>query len=40
LLRADSFLELRMNPERLTDEIGAFVDQCWKPAARRRAAAA
>jgi pimeloyl-ACP methyl ester carboxylesterase len=40
LLRADSFLELRMTPERLTDEIGGFVEECWKPAARRRRAVA
>jgi pimeloyl-ACP methyl ester carboxylesterase len=40
LLRADSFLELRMTPERLTDEIGGFIAECWKPAARRRAVAA
>ncbi|WP_035125755.1 alpha/beta fold hydrolase [Conexibacter woesei] len=40
LLRADSFLELRMTPERLTDEIGGFIAECWKPAARRRRAVA
>lgn len=47
LLNADSILELRTHPERLTGEIAAFVDACWKtrtttrrPAARRRAAAA
>ncbi|HEY4094592.1 MAG TPA: alpha/beta hydrolase, partial [Baekduia sp.] len=31
LLRADSLLELRLSPERLTDEIGGFLDDCWKP---------
>lgn len=30
LLNADSILELRTRPERLTDEIAAFVDACWK----------
>jgi pimeloyl-ACP methyl ester carboxylesterase len=40
LLRADSFLELRMTPERLTNEIAEFLDECWKPRRRRRAAAA
>ena len=42
LLRADSLLELRLSPERLTTEIGEFLDECWKPrrrpARRRRAA--
>jgi pimeloyl-ACP methyl ester carboxylesterase len=47
LLNADSILELRTRPERLTDEIAAFVDACWKTRtaasarrgpARRRAA--
>lgn len=52
LLNADSIVELRARPERLTEEIAAFVDACWAPAsaasasarrrrpARRRAAAA
>jgi pimeloyl-ACP methyl ester carboxylesterase len=44
LLNADSLLELRTRPERLTGEIAEFVDACWKtarvrPAAARRAAA-
>lgn len=30
LLNADSVLELRTRPERLTGEIVAFVDACWK----------
>ena len=47
LLNADSILELRTRPERLTGEIAAFVDACWKTrtrepraqkSARRRAA--
>jgi len=36
LLEADSMVELRLAPRRLTNEIAAFVDECWKP---RRAAA-
>lgn len=43
LLNADSIVELRTRPERLTGEIAAFVDDCWKMRAarpaRRRAAA-
>jgi pimeloyl-ACP methyl ester carboxylesterase len=39
LLRATSLLELRLQPERLTTEIGEFLDQCWKPKRRGRAAA-
>ena len=31
LIEADSLFELRFQPERLTDEIAAFVDDCWKP---------
>jgi pimeloyl-ACP methyl ester carboxylesterase len=31
LVEADSFFELRMAPERLTNEIADFVDACWKP---------
>ena len=41
LLEASSLLELRLSPERLTGEIAAFLDDCWKPTAapkRRRAA--
>jgi len=40
LLNADSIVELRTRPERLTGEIAAFVDDCWKTrttaSARRR----
>ena len=36
LLQANSFLELRLAPERLTDEIAAFLDDCWKPRAAPR----
>jgi pimeloyl-ACP methyl ester carboxylesterase len=42
LLQASSILELRLAPERLTNEIAAFLDDCWKPTAapkRRRASA-
>jgi pimeloyl-ACP methyl ester carboxylesterase len=31
LLRADSLLELRLTPERLTGEISGFLDECWRP---------
>jgi pimeloyl-ACP methyl ester carboxylesterase len=40
LLVANSIIELRLAPERLTNEIAAFLDDCWKPKAaskRRRA---
>ena len=37
LLRADSLLELRLTPERLTGEISGFLDECWRP--RRKAGA-
>ena len=38
LLEAESIVELRIRPERLTTEIAAFVDECWagaKPARKR-----
>ena len=42
LIQASSFLELRLTPERLTNEIVGFVEECFKPApasgARRRSA--
>ncbi|HEV3000802.1 MAG TPA: alpha/beta hydrolase [Solirubrobacteraceae bacterium] len=45
LLEASSILELRLAPERLTNEIAAFIDECWQAeapapprAAGRRAA--
>jgi hypothetical protein len=44
LLEANSLVELRLTPDRLTAEIARFLDECWKPARRggrrRRAAAA
>lgn len=36
LLEAESILELRLAPERLTEEIASFVDGCWAPDGRRR----
>lgn len=36
LLEANSLLELRLQPERLTGEIAAFLDQVWAPARKRR----
>src|SRR3954447_13702616 len=35
LLEANSMLELRLAPERLTNEIAPFIDDCWKPQKRR-----
>jgi pimeloyl-ACP methyl ester carboxylesterase len=44
LLEASSLLELRVAPERLTNEIAGFIAECWRPRpaerARRRAARA
>jgi pimeloyl-ACP methyl ester carboxylesterase len=40
LLEANSILELRMSPERLTGEIAAFIDECWAEPARPSSAAA
>ena len=37
LLQADSIVELRLAPERLTGEIAAFLDECWRPRAARYA---
>jgi pimeloyl-ACP methyl ester carboxylesterase len=41
LINAHSVLELRLRPARLTGQIAAFVDDCWKaaPAAATRAVA-
>ena len=41
IVDANSILELRLAPERLTSEIARFIDDCWRPpvhARRRRAA--
>ncbi len=42
LIEADSLVELRIKPERLTDELAAFLDEVWAAArqARRRQEAA
>ncbi len=44
LIEANSVFELRVKPERLTEEIGDFIDCCWKPKRRtpraRKAASA
>ena len=32
IVDANSILELRLAPERLTNEIAGFVDECWHPA--------
>ena len=37
LLEADSLFELRLRPRRLTSEIAAFLDECWKPRPRQAA---
>jgi pimeloyl-ACP methyl ester carboxylesterase len=37
LLEANSLLELRMHPERLTGEIAAFLDDVWSPRETKRA---
>jgi pimeloyl-ACP methyl ester carboxylesterase len=37
LLQADSVLELRVAPERLTAEIADFLDACWQPRSAQRA---
>ena len=40
LFQANSLLELRVAPRRLTGEIASFIEQCWRPrAARSRARA-
>ena len=36
LLEASSIIELRVAPERLTGEIAAFLDECWRPRAADR----
>jgi pimeloyl-ACP methyl ester carboxylesterase len=36
ILEAESLVELRMQPERLTGEIGVFLDDVWKRAPARR----
>ena len=36
LLQAGSIVELRLAPERLTDEIAEFIDECWRPRTAKR----
>jgi pimeloyl-ACP methyl ester carboxylesterase len=36
LLQASSILELRLAPERLTNEIAEFIDECWRPRPAKR----
>lgn len=40
LLEASSMVELRFSPDRLTNEIADFLDECWRPRGRGRARAA
>src|SRR3954447_21638458 len=40
LLQANSIVELRLAPERLTGEIASFVDEGWRPTRRRARKAA
>jgi hypothetical protein len=44
LIDADSVIELRLRPERLTSRIAEFIGECWRDRAgaapRRRAASA
>jgi pimeloyl-ACP methyl ester carboxylesterase len=45
MVEAGWILEMRITPKRLTEEVGRFVDECWRPAPassgrRRRAASA
>lgn len=37
LIEADSLVELRLKPERLTDQLAAFLDEVWAAAPKRRA---
>src|SRR3954451_15964938 len=40
LLEANSMVELRFAPDRLTNEIADFLDECWRPRGRGRTRAA
>jgi pimeloyl-ACP methyl ester carboxylesterase len=40
LLEASSIIELRIAPKRLTGEIAAFIDECWRPRPAERKPAA
>jgi hypothetical protein len=35
LVEANNILELRLYPQRLTGEIAAFLQQCWRPTRAR-----
>jgi hypothetical protein len=36
LIEANSLVELRLQPERLTDEIAAFLEELWAPPRAKR----
>ena len=36
LVDANSILELRLAPDRLTNEIARFIDECWRPTQHER----
>jgi hypothetical protein len=36
LVDANSILELRLAPDRLTNEIARFIDESWRPTAHER----
>ena len=36
LLEANSLVELRITPDRITNEIARFLDECWRPASAAR----
>ena len=38
LIDANSIIELRTNPKRLTGKIAEFIEECWSRDARKRAA--
>jgi len=38
LVEAESFVELRLHPERLTNEIAEFIDEVWAPVGEGRSA--
>jgi pimeloyl-ACP methyl ester carboxylesterase len=36
LIDANSILEWRLRPQRLNEELGSFLDECWRPTAAKR----
>jgi pimeloyl-ACP methyl ester carboxylesterase len=36
LVEANSMIEFRFTPDRLTDELARFLDECWRPTAARK----